>query len=87
MTTAFAHAVRGHIISAFAAQPAGLAVALATMAAAGGSLVVLATGRVWIPMAANRRPAHWTLLVLVLILGAWGFKIVSGLLNGMLPYR
>jgi hypothetical protein len=87
MTTAFAHAVRGHLLRAFLDQPAGLAMALGVM---GGALVgawTLARGRwprIRLPFVTPYR-VFFTLLVL--LLASWAFKIVVGLATGALPYR
>lgn len=85
MTTAFAHTVRGELISAFRAQPAGLALALATILAASVSLGVAATGKVWVVNWYRISPARVTLLVVLVVLGGWIYKIAAGLLMGTLP--
>jgi len=87
MTTAFAYTVRGRLLAAFLAQPAGMVFALATIAAAGGALWVLVTGRL--------PPIRWPLItpyrlffgLLVLLIGSWAFKIILGLATGSLPDR
>lgn len=82
MTTAFAHTVRGQLVRAFIAQPTGLALALATIVAAIGSAWTLATGRlppVRIPVLT---PYRLLLLLLVLLVGGWAFKLLTGLANG-----
>jgi len=87
MTTAFAYAVRGRIVSAFLAQPAGLVFALATVGCAIGAGWVLVVGRmppVRVPIVT---PYRLFFGLLVLLLGSWAFKIVLGLLNGTLPDR
>lgn len=87
MTTAFAYVVRGRLIRAFLAQPAGLVMALATVACALGAVWVLVTGRtppVRVPMIT---PYRLFFGLLVLLLGSWVFKIVVGLLDGTLPDR
>ncbi len=85
MTTAFANTVRGQILPAFYAQPAGLVLALGTMIAAGMSLVVLFTGKVWVVNWYRVPPAGVVISVLLLVLGGWIFKIVLGVLSGSLP--
>ena len=87
MTTAFAFAVRGRLIRAFLAQPAGLALALATMACALGAGWVLVTGRVPGLRLPILSPYRLFLGLLVLLLGSWAFKIALGLLTGTLPDR
>ncbi len=87
MTTAFAYAVRGRLIRAFLAQPAGLVLALATAAGALGAAWVVAAGRmppVRMPMIT---PYRLFFGLLVLLAGSWAFKIVLGLSSGMLPDR
>jgi hypothetical protein len=85
MTTAFAHTVRGQWGRAFWVQPAGFALALATIASVGGAGWVLVRGRwpavnpFWVT------PFRLFLALLVLLLGGWGFKLVVGLLDGSLP--
>ncbi len=87
MTTAFAHGVRGHIIAAFNAQPAGLAAALLTILATGLSLGVIATGNVWIPNWYRLRPERVAVGLVLFILGAWAYKLITGVMDGTLPYR
>ncbi len=76
MTTSFAHAVRGNLLSSIVAQPAGFLLALGTAMTMFVSLHVLITGsnlagfflRLWSPR------LLW--LVGIVFLGAWVFKIV-----------
>jgi len=87
MTTAFAHTVRGQLLAAFWAQPAGFALALATIAAAVLSAITVTTGLVprvnWVTV----KPT-WVVLGLgAVILGGWCFKLVVGCLSGTLPVR
>ncbi|MBN1512054.1 MAG: DUF2752 domain-containing protein [Phycisphaerae bacterium] len=82
MTTAFAHAVRGHLLAAFAAQPFGAVLALATMAAVCVEVGVLWTGRArrvnW-----YRVSPGWTVFGVLLFMGlAWGYKIIATLAAG-----
>lgn len=85
MTTAFAHTVRGQWGAAFHAQPAGLVLCLAVMAAAGLALGVLASGKTWHLNWYRVSPAWVPLAVLGLLLLGWGYKIAAGLLDGSLP--
>lgn len=87
MTTAFAHTVRGQWLRAFWVQPAGFVLALGTIGLAGVSLWTLIRGR-W-PRIRLRLVTPHRLFVglLVLLLGAWAFKICTGLADGTLPYR
>lgn len=87
MTTAFAHAVRGQWWRAVCAQPAGFVFALATLAAGLYGAAALARGR-WPRL---DRPLLGPLslsagVLAVLVLG-WIYKILSGRLSGVLPYR
>jgi Na+-transporting NADH:ubiquinone oxidoreductase subunit NqrB len=87
MTTAFAYTVRGRWVRAFLAQPAGFLAALATIACTIGAGWALVAGRIppiRLPIITPYR-LFWALLVL--LLGAWAFKIVFGLLTGTLPER
>ena len=85
MTTAFAHTVRGELLSAFKAQPAGLALALATIVAASVSLGTVITGKVWVVNWYRVPPVRVTLVAVMLLAGAWTYKIVAGVLSGTLP--
>lgn len=87
MTTAFAYAVRGRFIAAFSAQPAGLAIALGVMAAFGLSGGTLVTGRVWAVNWYRVTPGRIALVVVLVVLAAWGYKLMLGLLSGALPMR
>jgi len=83
MTTAFAHAARGRLASAFHAQPAGLtlvvAIGLAAMAA-GKTLVTARTYRVnWFRLS----PTRVGFGVVALMLGGWVYKIVTTLVGTM----
>lgn len=85
MTTAFAHTVRGELGSAFHAQPAGLVLALGTIFAAGISLGVLITGKVWAVNWYRVSPARVTLVMMLLLAFGWAYKVVTGVLDGTLP--
>ena len=85
MTTAFAHVVRGELIAALGAQPAGLVLALATVLAAGLSLSVAVTGKVWAVNWYRVPPTHVTLACVLLVLGSWAYKIIAGYVQGTLP--
>jgi len=79
MTTAFAHAVRGELIAALRVQPAGLAAALATMVTACAALSVMVTGKVWMVNWYRVSPGWIVAGCVLLILGAWAYKLVCGL--------
>ncbi len=87
MTTAFAYAIRGRLLAAFYAQPAGLALALASAAVTALSGWAIFTGR--LPTMLLREPSPHLLfwLLLLLLVGGWGIKLVWGLLDGSLPVR
>ena len=87
MTTAFSHTVRGQWFSAFQAQPAGLAFALATVVSGGAALVTLCTGKVFVPNVYRLRAGWLAFAVVLLILSGWAYKIISGLVTGTLPYH
>ncbi len=87
MTTAFAHTVRGQWGRAFLAQPAGFALALGALVAGLVSAWTLASGRwpqVRLPFVT---PYRVFFSLLVLLMASWAFKIVAGLVLGVLPYR
>jgi hypothetical protein len=86
MTTAFAYAVRGRFLAAAWAQPAGLVLALATGALAGVSLWTLGRGR-WPQISVWIMPHHLFLILLVVLLGGWAYKLVMVLLDKDFPYR
>ncbi len=85
MTTAFAHAVRGHWLAAFDAQPAGLALCLATMVTTGVALSVLFSGKVWHLNWYRATPLRVGLVVAGLLLGGWAYKIARVLTVGHAP--
>ncbi len=85
MTTAFAYTVRGRLIAAFLAQPAGTLLAMATIAAVGISLGVLVTGKVWRINWYRVPPGRVSVLVLAILLGGWIFKLVRGIRAGIYP--
>jgi hypothetical protein len=81
MTTAFSNAVRGRLVAAFLAQPAGLAMCLLTMAGVPISLVIAASGRMpyvnW-----DRLAVRLMLGLALLVLAGWGFKVIYWLTAG-----
>jgi hypothetical protein len=86
MTTAFAHTVRGQWLRAFWVQPAGFALALATVGAVLVLAWVIVRGR-WPQAPLWLSPYRLFLALLVLLVGGWAFKIITGLAGGSLPYR
>ncbi len=85
MTTAFSLTVRGRLLSAFHAQPAGLVFALATVLATAVALVSAATGRFWTPNFYRISWPRWMLGFVILLLAGWGYKLVVGIAAGSLP--
>ena len=87
MTTAYASTVRGHLLEAVRAQVAGAFLAAATIAAGVLGLVGAATG--WRPAVNWYRvnPMHCLWWGTAAFIGAWGLKILLGLLDGTLPAR
>ena len=79
MTTAFSHAVRGRMVAAFGAQPAGLLLALVTVIAAGVSLSVVVSGRVWTVNWFRLSPAKLLIMVIVIAVGSWLYKLAVSL--------
>lgn len=84
MTTAFSNAVRGRVVAAFIAQPAGLVFCVATVVGLIYSTHVAVTG--WMKWVNWDRIATRLMLGLgLLILAGWGFKMAYGLLTDELP--
>lgn len=87
MTTAFAHAVRGHVFRAFHAHPGGFVLALVTAVVGAAALSVLLTGKTvgvnWYRVS----PGRVVLAIVVVLLGGWLYKIVVGLATGALPVQ
>lgn len=72
MCTAFAHAARGELLSAFHAQPAGLLLAVLTAAAVAISALSLITGRrLFLPKLSAMQLA---LIAIAVLLFGWGYK-------------
>jgi len=85
MTTAFAHAVRGQLLSSFHAQPAGFLLAVATVLIALRSLDTIVTGKVWKVNWYRVSPGALSLIAAGLLIFGWMYKIMAGLLTGTLP--
>jgi hypothetical protein len=77
MTTAFAYAVRGRLGSAFHAQPTGLLIALGVALAGVASAGILAGGKTWRVNWYRVPPVRLAIIVLVVVLAGWAYKIVT----------
>ncbi len=85
MTTAFAYWMRAQPAASFHSHPGGFALAATTTGTTIAALVILATGRVWRVDWRHVSPVWLPVTLAVLIIGGWGYKIVTGLLAGTLP--
>ncbi len=81
MTTAFAHTVRGHLLEATRAQPAGTVLALFTIALGVVAVVVMITGRRLELNWYRINPMRVLVASLVIFVGSWTFKVVMVLLE------
>lgn len=85
MTTAFSYSVRGRLISAIQAHPAGFLLAILTMMTAIVSVRVICTGKVWVVNWYRISPAIVIVAAIAVILLGWIFKLVMGIMNGSYP--
>jgi len=85
MTTAFSLTVRGRLLSAFHAQPAGLVFALATILVTAVALVSAVSGRFWTPNFYRISWPRWAFGFVILLLAGWGYKLLVGIAAGTLP--
>lgn len=85
MTTAFANTVRGRLLQAAYAQPAGFLLAVCALLAIPISLWTLVTGRLRRTRFPWLTPMQIFALGMGVFLGGWAFKIAVGLLDGSLP--
>ena len=76
MTTAWSHTVRGDLPAAFMTQPMGMLLAIATVFVALGGFITCCTGYSFQPILYRIPPSRIFILVIVLALAAWGFKIL-----------
>tara|TARA_B100001750_G_C15288900_1_gene486291 strand:- start:90 stop:527 length:438 start_codon:yes stop_codon:yes gene_type:complete len=76
MTTAYAYTVRGKFISAFFAQPLGLVLALMTAIIGVFAVITACTGRSFALVYYRFSTLKYFILVCVLALLSWGFKIL-----------
>ncbi len=77
MTTAFAHAVRGDLLSSFLAQPFGALLALATAMVAVTGLFAACTGTRVFSILAPLASRRIFFVGVVALLAAWGYKIIQ----------
>ncbi|MBU0719563.1 MAG: DUF2752 domain-containing protein [Planctomycetes bacterium] len=87
MTTAFAHTVRGQLVAAFWANPAGLIFAIGTIAAGAVSLSVVFTGKVWAVNWYRISPSKLAIVAILIVVGGWMFKLIAGVAAGTLPLK
>jgi len=85
MTTAFAHVVRGQLVAAFYAQPAGTVLAIGTVLLMILSLVALVTARRPTLNWDRIDPLRLVWLCAVFLVLSWGFKALVGVIDGTLP--
>jgi hypothetical protein len=76
MTTAWSHTVRGNLPTAFMTQPMGMFLAIAAFCVAIGGLITACTGYSFKQLLNTFPPSKIFIVVLVLALIAWGFKIL-----------
>jgi len=85
MTTSFSNAVRGQLLAAFHAQPAGLVLAGLVFLVMLGALRALIFGKVWRINWYRVSPAWVALGVVAIMLLGWGYKVAIGVWGGTLP--
>ncbi len=83
MTTSFAWAAHGHLLMAFYTQPAGALLALLTAACVLVCAWALVTGADLAPLARRVLRPGTFLAAGVIILGAWGYKVLT--VRGIFP--
>jgi len=76
MTTAFAFAVRGQLLDAFHAQPAGLALTLALFAGGLCCIRAVITGS-YDFIKFRAQPGHIALMVVAVVLFGWIYKFIT----------
>jgi len=76
MTTAWSYTVRGELPSAFMSQPLGTLLAIAAFVVAIGGMVTACTGRSFNALFYRFPPSKIFIVVSVLALLSWGFKIL-----------
>lgn len=76
MTTAFAWTVRGRVDQAFAAQPAGAALALGTFVTILAAFSTLVTGKTWRVNWVLLPPHRLAAAAVMILLAAWIYKLI-----------
>ena len=76
MTTAWSHTIRGELPTAFMTQPMGMLLALLAVCVAVGALITACTGYSFQHLLYRFSPSKLFILLIVLTLLAWGFKIL-----------
>ena len=76
MTTAWSHTIRGELPTAFMTQPMGMLLALLVVCVAVGALITACTGYSFQHLLYRFSPSKLFILLIVLTLLAWGFKIL-----------
>jgi hypothetical protein len=87
MTTAFSHAVRGELLQALRVQLAGLVAAIGTVLAFVCAVGAVVTGKRPSLNWYRLQPMYFVWAGMLLMVGAWAFKIFVGLADGSLPAR
>ena len=76
MTTAWSHTVRGEFLAALKTQPMGMFLAFVAFLVAIGGFITASTGHSFKPLVYKFPPSRIFILVIILALLAWGFKIL-----------
>ncbi len=87
MTTAFSHTVRGQVLTALYAQPAGTLLALGSILFFVLSLLAVVTGHRPSLNLYRVDPVRLVLLGALFIMLSWGWKCLLGLMDQTLPIR
>lgn len=75
MTTAFSYTAEGNLLTAFATQPAGTVMAIATAMLAVVSCYTLVTGISLVPLGKMFWKPRWAVAFGVLLLASWAYTI------------
>ncbi len=77
MTTSFSYAVRGQLLSALNAQPAGLFVAIMVLLVGVIAITTALTGRAWRVNWFRVSPFQIGIVCVVILLLGWGYKVLT----------